>query len=37
LKAADQVLAMFEAPTTFICNECVTLFIEEVAERRESG
>jgi len=34
-KGRPEVLAMFEAPSAFICNKCVMLFAAEVAERRD--
>jgi hypothetical protein len=34
-KRQGEVLAMFEGLGAHICNECVGLFAEEVAQRRE--
>lgn len=35
-KSQVEVLAMFSGPDDgFICNECIALFVEEVAHRRE--
>ncbi len=36
-KGRDEVHAMFEGRSAFVCNECVMLFTEEVAERCEGG
>ena len=36
-KGSGEVLAMFEGPSAFICNECVMLFAAEVAERGDGG
>ena len=35
-RAQSEVLTMFAGLEFFICNECVTLFVEEVAKRQAS-
>jgi hypothetical protein len=36
-KRRSEVDAMFEGPGAFVCNECVALFVEQIAKRRAGG